>query len=76
MWLGFCWDEVAPSPKLHDHAVGLPEELSVKATVSGADPFVGDTLKLATGGATDTVTQPATVFVFGPPALLAVSATV
>jgi hypothetical protein len=76
VWLGFCTAEVAPSPKLHDQAVGLPEDVSVKVTVSGAVPLVGEALKLAAGGATDTLTQPPMVLVFWPLALLAVSATV
>jgi hypothetical protein len=69
-------DDVAPSPKLQDQAVGLPEDVSVKATVSGAGPLVGVALKLAAGGAADTLMQPPMVLVFWPPALLAVSATV
>jgi hypothetical protein len=28
-WLGFCDDEVVPSPKLHCHEVGDPVEVSV-----------------------------------------------
>jgi hypothetical protein len=76
VWFGFCWDEVPPSPKLHDQAVGLPEDVSVKATVSGAGPLVREALKLAAGGAADTLMQPPMVLVFWPPALLAVSATV
>ena len=76
VWRGFCWDDVFPSPKLHAHAVGLPDDVSAKNTASGAVPLVGEALKLAAGGATDTLTQPAMVLVFGPPALLAVSATV
>ena len=76
VWRGFCWDDAFPSPKLHDHAVGLPEDVSVNATASGAVPLVGEALKLAAGGAAVTLTQPAMAFVFGPPALLAVSATV
>ena len=51
MWLGFCAVDVVPSPKLHDQAVGLPDDKSVKLTVSGAAPVVGDAVKLATGGA-------------------------
>jgi hypothetical protein len=69
-------DDVAPSPKLQDQAVGLPEDVSVKATASGAGPLVGEALKLATGAAPPTLTQLGVVLVFWPPALLAVSATV
>ena len=47
---GCCAVDVPPSPKVHDQAVGDPVELSVKATVSGAMPAVGDPLKSATGG--------------------------
>ena len=50
VWLGFCAVDVPPSPKLHDQDVGLPDEVSVKATASGAGPLVGDAVKLATGG--------------------------
>jgi hypothetical protein len=64
VWLGFCWEEVPPSPKLHDQLVGLPEDVSVKATVSGAGPLVGEALKLAAGGATVTVTQLGVVLLF------------
>jgi len=40
---------VPPSPKLHDHDVGLPLDRSVKFTVSGAVPDVGEPEKFATG---------------------------
>ncbi len=50
MWLGFCCVLTAvPSPKSHDHDVGLPVDVSVKVTASGATPDVGDAVKLATG---------------------------
>jgi hypothetical protein len=55
--------------------VGLPEDVSVNATVSGDVPLVGEALKLAVGAAV-TLTQLGVVLVFWPPALLAVSATV
>ena len=42
--------EVPPSPKVHDHAVGLPEDVSVKLTASGAAPMVGVPVKAAVGG--------------------------
>jgi hypothetical protein len=32
MWLGFWVVEVVPSPKLHDHEVGLPADVSVNCT--------------------------------------------
>ena len=44
--------------------MGLPEDVSVKATVSGAGPLVGEALKLAAGGATVTVTQLGVVLLF------------
>ena len=49
MWLGLCVVLVPPSPKFQDHAVGVPEDVSVKVTVSGAVPLVGFAVKLATG---------------------------
>jgi hypothetical protein len=30
--VGFCRDDVDPSPKLHDHDVGVPVEVSVNCT--------------------------------------------
>ncbi len=39
---------VVPSPKSHDHMVGLPVEVSVNWTVSGAVPVVGAAVKSAT----------------------------
>jgi hypothetical protein len=42
--------DVPPSPKLHAQLVGEPVEVSVKLTVSGITPLVGDPLKFATGG--------------------------
>ncbi len=47
--------EVFESPKVHDHAVGLLVEESVKLTARGAAPIVGVPEKFATGAATDTV---------------------
>ena len=38
-----------PSPNVHDQLVGLPVELSVKATVKGAAPEVGAPWKFAVG---------------------------
>ena len=35
MWLGFCAVLVLVSPKVHDHAVGVLVEVSVKLTASG-----------------------------------------
>ena len=60
MWLGFREVEVFAlpepgSPKFQLQEVGLPVEVSVKATGSGADPLVGVAVKDA-AGAVPTVT--------------------
>lgn len=44
---GFFSVEVFPSPKAHLHEVGDPVLLSVKLTLSGTDPEVGDAEKAA-----------------------------
>ena len=49
MWLGFCAVEVPPSPNVQDQEVGLPVDVSVKATVRGGAPEVGLPVKFATG---------------------------
>ena len=41
--------DVFPFPKFQFQEVGLPEERSVKLTISGEQPFKGVALKLATG---------------------------
>src|SRR5438067_716503 len=41
---------VALSPKFQERFVMLPEEVSVKVTVNGSEPFVGVPEKLAVGG--------------------------
>jgi hypothetical protein len=41
-WVGCCWVEVPPSPKVQAHAVGSFAEVSVKATSRGAVPDAGD----------------------------------
>ena len=41
---------VAPSPKFQNQLVALPEEESVKVTVSGTSPLVDVAEKFATGG--------------------------
>jgi hypothetical protein len=46
---GFFSVEVFPSPKFQFHEVGDPVLWSVKLTVSGAFPKVGDAEKLVTG---------------------------
>jgi hypothetical protein len=48
-WLGFCALLVPPSPKVHAHEVGVPEDASVKTVVSGATPLTGTPVKDATG---------------------------
>ena len=49
---------VPPSPKVHDQLLGLPEDWSVKFTVSGAQPLVGDPVKSATGAELTTMAPP------------------
>lgn len=44
---GFFSVEVFPSPKAHAHEVGDPVLLSVKLTLSGEGPEVGDAEKAA-----------------------------
>jgi hypothetical protein len=58
--------------------VGLPVEMSVNLTVSGADPEVGVAVKSALMvPGVETVTYPVLVLVFDPPVwLLAVRVTV
>ena len=46
---GFSPVEYVPSPKVHFHEVGDPVLWSVKLTVRGAFPEVGDAEKAATG---------------------------
>ncbi|OQA58290.1 MAG: hypothetical protein BWY45_01258 [Euryarchaeota archaeon ADurb.Bin294] len=69
---------VVPSPKSHAHMVGLPVDVSVNWTVSGAVPDVGVAVKFATMPPDwVTVMYPSFVLVLEPPvAELAVSFTV
>lgn len=68
---------VAPSPKFHDHDVGLPLDRSVKFTPSGRLPDVGEPVKFAVGGGGgDTLIYPAFVSVSEPCAFVAVRITV
>ena len=46
-YTGFFSVEEFPSPKTHFHEVGDPVLLSVKLTLSGADPEVGAAKKAA-----------------------------
>ena len=48
--VGFWAVDVPPSPKLHDHDVGVPVEVSVNVTESGLVPDVGVPVKFVTGG--------------------------
>jgi hypothetical protein len=73
---GFRTVEVPPSPKVHAQLVGVPVEVSVNWTASGAVPVVGDQVKLATGAGTGAVTTIVPVLVLDPVAFFAVSVTV
>ena len=55
---GLCAVDVPPSPNVHAQLVGCPVDVSVKATVSGAVPLVGDPVKFATGGSGGGVVLP------------------
>ena len=48
-WVGFWAVAVPPSPKLHDHDVGLPVDASVKETVCPAIGEDGANVNSATG---------------------------
>ena len=48
-WVGCCTVAVAPSPNSQDHAVGVPFEVSVNLTASGALPAVAFAVNLASG---------------------------
>ena len=54
--VGFWAVDIFPSPKFHDHEVGLPVEVSVNVTKSGFDPDVGVPVNFATGGGPDSLT--------------------
>jgi hypothetical protein len=47
VWTGFCSVEVVPSPKSHNHELGLPRDESVNVTVNGAISEVGEAEKFA-----------------------------
>ena len=49
VWDGFCAELVPPSPKVHAHDVGVPVDVSVNDTASGAVPDVADAVKAAVG---------------------------
>ena len=46
---GFLREELVPLPRFQFHDVGLPVELSVKFTTSGAQPERGEAVKSAVG---------------------------
>jgi len=48
--VGLAAVDAPPSPKSQDRLVGVPVEVSAKATWSGAGPLVGVAVKLAVGG--------------------------
>jgi hypothetical protein len=68
---------VVPSPKSHAQDVGLPVDVSVNCTTSGACPVAADAVKdaVASTGAAATVTV-VVAGVLVPTALVAVSCTV
>ena len=69
---------MAPSPKAHDQPVMAPVDVSVNDTSTGASPAAGDSVKLAVGAGTGSVTvmQPEHVAVSLPPGPVTVSDTV
>src|SRR5262245_1402012 len=50
MCTGCCAVDVPPSPKVHDHCVGIPPEESRKGTRSGLGPRGSPAAKRAVGG--------------------------
>src|SRR5439155_10226434 len=62
---------IVPSPNCQNRFVMVPVEVSVKLTVRGASPFVGDALKAAEGATTPTPVRGLAEF---PPSLLTSSA--
>ncbi|KUG21008.1 hypothetical protein ASZ90_009248 [hydrocarbon metagenome] len=50
MCAGCCTAEVLPSPNSQSHPVGLPAEVSLNRTASGAVPAVTFAVKFAAGG--------------------------
>ena len=76
--VGLFTVELVPSPKVHFHEVGEPVLLSVKATLNGTFPDVGDAENTVTGVSEADVTfiYWNLVLVLLPAALVAVSATV
>lgn len=77
VWVVFCVALVeVPSPKFHNHAVGLPEEVSVKVTVWPVVGEVGEKVKAALGPVAAAFTVTLWLTELEPLALLAVRVTV
>lgn len=72
---GFCAVDVAPSPSPHSQEVGLLVDVSVKFTVRGVVPELGDILKDATGAGIEAITADVVVCVPVPVLLVAFSVT-
>jgi hypothetical protein len=53
--MGFCSALEDPSPNVQFQAVGLPAEVSLNCTASGAAPLVTFAVKFATGAEAETV---------------------
>jgi hypothetical protein len=49
VWSGFWSVLVSPSPKVHDHDVGVPEEVSVNCTARFTTGEPGENVNAATG---------------------------
>jgi hypothetical protein len=63
----------APSPKFHNHPVGLPVEVSVKVTVWPVVGELGEKVKAAVGAVPAALTVTLWLTAFDPAELLAVS---
>ena len=70
--VGFCRDDVDPSPKLHDHDVGVPVDVSVNCTGSPATGAVGLYANSAVSSASIVTVR---VALFDPEVLVAVRVT-
>jgi len=74
---GFLSVDVFPSPKSHDQDVGFPVDWSIKVTVSGLVPLLGDAVNSETGaGISETVMYPVLIVASMPPSLVTLSLTV
>jgi len=74
--VGFWAELDVPSPKVHTHDVGEPDDVSENATFNGANPDVGEPENAATGAGGWTVTYPGCVDVVVPVAFDTVNETV